>query len=405
MTADMPSGPLLAVEEALARILAGVEPLAPQDVTLRQARGRVLAGDVQAKLTQPPFDASAMDGYAVMASDVTATPVTLKVIGASAAGHPFPGSLGAGETVRIFTGAVLPAGADAIVIQEDADRAGERVSIRAGAKAGTFVRPRGGDFRAGQTLLEAGRRLTARDISLAAAMGHDRLSARRRPVVAMLATGDELVAPGTTPANGQIVSSIPDGLSGLIEAAGGDPFYLGIAADSMASLDRHLAQGEHADILVTIGGASVGEHDLVQRALAARGLDLAFWKIAMRPGKPLMFGRLGAQRVLGLPGNPVSAFLCAEIFLRPLISALLGHPAGARPMRRMRLAGAIEATGPRAHYMRAEQVGSGGEVRALASQDSSLLATLARADCLIVRPPGSPALEAGAEVEVLALED
>lgn len=397
--------PLLTVEEALRRLLQGVEPQPGESVDLFSGHGRVLAAPIAARLTQPPFDASAMDGYALRAADAATAPRTLSVIGESAAGRGFAGSVGPGQAVRIFTGAPIPSGADSVVIQEDTTRAGDVVTITQPAFPGENVRGLGKDFVANEPLLPAGHRLTARDLMLAASSGHGSLPVRRRPRVAILATGDELVPPGAAPGPDQIVSSIPVGLAAMITSAGGEAIALGIARDTLKDLDAKIAGAANSDILVTIGGASVGDHDLVQQALSARGLSLAFWRIAMRPGKPLMYGKLGAQRVLGLPGNPVSATLCAQIFLLPLIRALQGaapHDATTTAV----LAAALPANGPRQHYIRARIVTPGVPpvVAALPSQDSSLVATLARADCLIVQPANGPALEVGAEVQVLALE-
>lgn len=398
----------LTVEEALARVLDHVAPVreaAPVD--LFAAAGRVLAADVCARHTQPPFDASAMDGYAVRAADVSELPVTLAVVGTAAAGHRYEGRLEAGEAVRIFTGAPMPHGADAVVIQENTTRAGDRVTIAEGTVDIDHVRPRGGDFAEGATLLAAGTRLTARHLTLAAAGGHARVLVRRRPVVAILATGDELVMPGELPSPDQIVCSNPFGVAAIVAAAGGEPRFIGIARDTTADLDAKIAAAADADIVVTLGGASVGDHDLVGPVLAKRGLDLAFWKIAMRPGKPLMFGRLGEQRVLGLPGNPVSALITARLFVAPLVHALLGLVAEADAAQTAVLSLPLPKNGPRAHYMRAIlDTRSGGKptVRPVANQDSSLLTPLAAADCLLVRPIGAAAAPAGTEVPVLLLD-
>ena len=396
---------LLAVDDALQRLLDGVEPLASEAVDLSSAHGRVLAEPIAARLTQPPFDASAMDGYALRAADAATAPATLSVIGESAAGRGFAGSVGQGQAVRIFTGAPVPPGADAVVIQEDTAHNGATLTITQATFLGENIRARGKDFSSGQPLFGTGHRLTARDLMLAASSGHGSLPVRRRPRVAILATGDELVAPGTTPGPDQIVSSIPIGLAAMILSAGGDPVPLGIARDTLPDLDAKIAAAADADILVTIGGASVGDHDLVQQALTARGLDLAFWRIAMRPGKPLMYGKLGPQRVLGLPGNPVSATLCAQIFLLPLIRALQGaEPRVASTIGV--LASPLAANGPRQHYIRARIVthGSPLSVEPLPSQDSSLVASLARADCLIVQAANEPELAAGRIVQLLRLE-
>ena len=398
----------LTVEEALARILAGVTPVAATALCpLFAADGRVLASPLAAKLTQPPFNASAMDGYAVRAADVARLPATLTVVGQSAAGHGFRGELRSGEAARIFTGAPVPPGADAIVIQENTTREGDRVSVRDGEIDPAYVRPRGGDFKAGDVLIPAGRRLSARDITLAAAMGHAELTVRRAPRVAILATGDELVPPGTTPQADQIVCSNTFGIAAMVRAAGGDPVLLGIAADTRDSLEAKIAEAEGCDILVTVGGASVGDHDLVAPTLQKHGLSLDFWKIAMRPGKPLMFGTLGNQRVLGLPGNPVSSLVCARLFLMPLVRALLGLAPEPNRTLTARTAVALAANGPRAHYMRATtRRGDDGQLEAIPvrSQDSSLMAPLAEADCLIVRPIRAPAQAAGSAVPVMLLD-
>lgn len=398
---------LLGVEEALARARAGIEPVEAETVPLEEAADRVLAAPLAARLTQPPFDSSAMDGYAVRAEDVGQVPCDLRLIGTAAAGHPFPGRVGSCEAVRIFTGAPVPDGADAIVIQEDARAGDGMVTVLEGAEHGAFVRPRGFDFSQGDVLLAAGRRLSARDLTLAAAMNQATVTVRRRPRVAILATGDELVAPGCAPGEGQIISSIPVGLAALISKAGGEPVPLGIAGDSLDSLHAHLERTSDADIILTIGGASVGDHDLVQAALTARGMSLDFWRIAMRPGKPLMVGRLGAQRVLGVPGNPVSALICARLFLVPMLERLLGLEQPDSGPVSVRLAAPLPENGPRQHYMRATLEASDDGVpnaRPVRSQDSSLLAPLAQADCVIVRPPHAPPAEPGDTVPALLLD-
>jgi molybdopterin molybdotransferase len=398
---------LLSVDEALQRILDGVEPTEAEPVAIEHARGRVLAQPLQARVTQPPFNASAMDGYAVRAGDIAHLPATLTVIGEAGAGHPFANAVGKGQAVRIFTGAPVPDGADAIVIQEDADRDGARVTVRDGNPQTGHIRTKGYDFRAGDTLLAAGRRLGPREISLAAAMGHGEVSVSRRPSVAIVSTGDELVPPGSRLGPGQITASNHLGVAALAEAAGAAPRQLGIARDTRADLDAHVARAQGADIIVTSGGASVGDHDLVGPVLQERGMTLAFWNIAMRPGKPLMFGRLGQSRVLGLPGNPVSSLICARLFLLPLIRALLGQPAGNEKPIQARLSVALETNGPRQHYMRAtSQPGPDGLVLVapVRSQDSSLLAPLAEADCLLIRAPRAPAAPAGSLVSILPLD-
>ncbi len=397
----------LSVEQALRAILADAAPLPGERAGIHEAAGRVLAEPVLARLTQPPFDGSAMDGYAVRAADVTTLPAALRVVGEAAAGRGFRGTLGPGEAVRIFTGAPIPAGADAIVIQENVTRDGDRISVIDGEPDAGHIRPRGGDFAEGRLLLEAGRRLDARALTLAAAGGHAELIVCRRPVVAILATGDELVAPGTMPGPDQIVSSNPVGLAAMVRGAGGEPRLLGIARDTADDLATKIAQAESADVLVTIGGASVGDHDLVAPALRAAGVTLGFWKIAMRPGKPMMFGQNGALRVLGLPGNPVSSLICARVFLLPLLARLAGRPDGELSAASARLAVGLEQNGPRQHYMRAtldQSDHADPRVRPAISQDSSLLSPLAEADCLIVRAPGAPAIAAGERVPILKLD-
>lgn len=397
----------LSVEEALDKIVADVRPTAAEPVRIEQAAGRVLAEPLLALLTQPPFDASAMDGYAVRAEDVRKLPARLNVIGQAAAGHPFDGHVGAGEAVRIFTGAPVPDGADAIVIQENTAASDGMVEVHEGRPDRGHIRPRGFDFRQSDLLIAAGRRLGPREVTLAAAAGHGEVPMHRRPVVAVLATGDELVPPGTLPGPGQIISSNPLGVAALLNQAGAETRLLGIARDNQDSLIQHIEAARDADVLVTIGGASVGDHDLVGPVLQSLGMTLAFWKINMRPGKPLLHGRLGGLRVIGLPGNPVSALICTRVFLLPLVRTLLGLPREETAIQTAPLAEPVEANGPRQHYMRAtldRQPDGRRLVRMARSQDSSLLAPLAAADALVVRPPGAPALPAGAEVPVLLLD-
>ena len=398
---------LLTVAEALARVTDGLAPLDAEAVPLDQAAGRVLACDLAARLTQPPFDASAMDGYAVRAADVASLPARLRLIGESAAGHRFGRVVEPGAAVRIFTGAPVPEGAETIVIQEDAEESDGVVLVREAAP-GRHIRPRGQDFSQGQVLLRAGRRLGSRELMLAASMNYPELPVRRRPKVALLATGDEVVPPGSELAADQIVSSVPYGLAALIAAEGCEVMSLGIAKDDTESLVTLARSGRAADILITIGGASVGARDLVSSALRGEGLELDFWKIAMRPGKPLLYGKLGHQRVLGLPGNPVSALVCAHVFLVPMLRKLLGLAERAQPSPEALLAEDLEANGPREHYMRAvsEWTAEGKRrVKPLPSQDSSLMAAFAEADCLIVRPPHVPALSQGQRVRIIPLDD
>jgi molybdopterin molybdotransferase len=396
---------LLSVADALARVLDGLGPLESERVAIEDARGRVLAEDLSARVTQPHFDASAMDGYAVRAANVALLPARLRVIGVASAGSGFRQRVGDGEAVRIFTGAPVPEGADTVVIQENTEEANGVVAIK-DAAPGRHIRPRGQDFREGEVLLRAGTRLGARELILAASMNRAELPVRRKPKVAILATGDEVVPPGSELGLDQIVSSVPYGLAALIEAEGGEAMRLGIAKDNAESLVTLARAGRAADILLTIGGASVGDRDLVASALKSEGLELDFAKIAMRPGKPLLYGRMGAQRVLGLAGNPVSALVSAHVFLRPMLRRLLGLAEKAGPLPEAILGVALEANGPRQHYLRA--LSEWGDdrsrtVRPLPSQDSSLVADLARADCLIVHESDSPALPPGARVRIVPL--
>jgi len=398
---------LLSVTDAVARVVAGVTPLGSETVTLAEADGRTLGADIAAWRTQPPFDASAMDGYAVRADDLGATPARLRVIGMSAAGAGFAGSVGPGEVVRIFTGAPVPAGADAILIQENVEaQADGAIMAREGVKSGRYVRKAGLDFAEGDVLLPTGRRLGMRELALAAAMGHGAVTVRVRPVVAILSTGDELVAPGTMPRGAQIVAATAPGLAAYVRSLGAEARDLGIVHDNAeaigAAADAAKAQG--ADVLVTLGGASVGEHDLVASALAGRGMALDFWKIAMRPGKPLMFGRIGETRVLGLPGNPVSSLVCAILFLRPLIDALLGRPP--TDISEPAILGAdVAANDEREDYVRARWTMSeaGPVATPLPTQDSSMLGVLAAADCLLVRAANAPAAKASDRCRIIRL--
>jgi molybdopterin molybdotransferase len=394
---------LLPVATALARVLDGIDPPPEETVPIGDANGRVLTRDLSARLTQPPFDASAMDGYAVFGDGAASVGDTWTVIGESAAGRAHSAAAGPGEAVRIFTGAPVPAGCGTVVIQEDVSRTGDTIVAIDGTRAGANIRRAGNDFSEGAVLLKRGRRLDAHTLTLAAAMGYGEVPVARRPVVAILATGDELVAPGTLPGPDQIVSSNPVGLAALVAQAGGTARPLGIAPDRMDALAERIGAARHADVLVTIGGASVGDHDLVGPALKNEGLELAFWKIAMRPGKPLIFGRLGPTRVLGLPGNPVSALITARVFLVPLIQALLGEARAARVRETAILTTPLEANGPRLHLMRAtlgRDANGALTVTPSQSQDSSLLAALVEADCLIWREPGVAAADAGEAVTI-----
>ena len=398
---------LLPVDAALARILDGARPLASEEVALGEAAGRVLAAAVVAPRMQPPFPASAMDGYAVRAADTAAVPARLSVIGASIAGRRFDGSIGPGEAVRIFTGAPVPEGADAVLIQENTQPAGNgAVTATAPVAAGRNIRRAGFDFMADETVLAKGRVLDPAAITLAAATGRAALDVVRRPRVAIVSTGSELVPPGGVPAPDQIFACNFHGIAALVRAMGGEAIDLGIAADDEAVLRAAIgrARASGADIIVTLGGASVGDHDLVGAALAAEGMEPGFWKIAMRPGKPLMFGRFGATRVLGLPGNPVSALVCAHVFLKPLIAALAGQPF-VPALRDAVLGAPMKANDHRQDYVRAE-VAAEGERRVATpfpTQDSSMLTIFAAANALIVRAPHAPAAEAGDPCRVLML--
>ena len=325
---------MISVDEARARILADLRPTPAEIVALAEAWSRVTAAPVVARLTQPPADVSAMDGYALRADDGTLD-ATLRVIGAAPAGHPFDGSVGPGQTVRLFTGSIVPQGADAILLQEDATRDGDPVRVNEAVKAGRHIRRAGQDFARGDTVVPAGRRITARDVGLAAAANHPWLSVHRRPRVAILATGDEIAMPGEPIPPGGIVSSNSHALAALVRAAGGLPTVLPIAADTREAVAAVADAVAGADVLVTTGGASVGDHDLVIAGLQSRGMAVDFWQIAMRPGKPLLFGRLAPQDggvpVLGLPGNPVSAMVCSILFLLPALSRLSGLPAAPPP--------------------------------------------------------------------------
>ncbi|MEH3144212.1 MAG: molybdopterin molybdotransferase MoeA [Methylobacterium frigidaeris] len=402
--------PLLPVAEALARILAGVVPVAAETIPIDEAAGRTLAADLPALRTQPPFTTSAMDGYAVLGADVAAVPARLRVAGESAAGRGWRGRLGAGEALRIFTGAPMPEGADTIVIQEDTRTDGDHVEVREANPPGRYVRASGLDFREGDVLLRAGERLDGWRTALAAAGGHPSVSVRRRPRVAILATGDELVRPGEPAAWDQIVASNGLALAALAREAGAEAIDLGIAGDSFAALEAAIARArdEAADLLVTLGGASVGDHDLMQSALVRQGLDLGFWRVAIRPGKPLMHGRLGAMAVVGLPGNPVSSVVCGLVFVRPLIRALQGDPSAAADRSEPAILGAdLPANDGRQDYLRARLDTAPDRlpvVHPAPRQDSSMLSVLASAEALLIREPRAPAAKAGEPCRILRLD-
>jgi molybdopterin molybdotransferase len=397
---------MISVEEARARILAQLSPLAPEIVALPDAWGRVLATPVTARLTQPPADVSAMDGYALRAADARLGAV-LRVVGEAPAGHPFAGSVGPGETVRLYTGSVVPDGADAVLLQEDATAADGTITVGEAVAAGRHIRRRGEDFAAGQTVLEAGQRLTARQIGLAAAANHPWLTVYRQPRIAILGTGDEIFMPGDPVAPGGIVSSNSHLLTALVRAAGGIPTLLPLARDTPDAVAAAASQALGADLLVTTGGASVGTHDVVQAGLQRHGFTLDFWKIAMRPGKPMIFGRVGPLPVLGLPGNPVSSAVCAVLFLLPALRRMQGLAATA-PAPAAAVAGApIRANDHRADHLRAT-LRRDAEGRLVATpfpkQDSAMLSLLSRAECLVLRAPHAPPVAAGERIEILLME-
>jgi molybdopterin molybdotransferase len=398
---------LMPVAEALRLVLADAKPLPAEFVALDHVAGRVLAQDVSALRTQPPTAVSAMDGYAVRASDVAKAPAALKVIGEVAAGHPFIGQVAAGQAARIFTGGVMPKGSDTVVIQELTSREGDVVTIQKSTPKGRNVRGQGIDFAQGDVLLQKGQRLSDRDVMLAAAMNHARLSVHRKPRVAVLGTGDELVPPGGSPKSDEIVYSNGFALASLARTEGAEVHDLGIANDRVEDITQAIKRAREwgADILVTSGGASVGEHDLVQRALTAEGLNLSFWRVALRPGRPMMHGRLGAMQVLGVPGNPVSSYVCAFLFLVPLIRRLSGRMDVESRPEQARLGCDLPANDERADYLRATHaLGPDGAVATpLPAQDSSLMAPLAKADCLVIRYPGAPAAPAGSDCIILKL--
>ncbi|MBB2168649.1 molybdopterin molybdotransferase MoeA [Gluconacetobacter aggeris] len=397
---------MLSVAEAQARILADLVSTGPELVPLADSWGRIAAADIAARLDNPPADVSAMDGYAVRAGDC-APGGTLSLVGESPAGHPFPGRVGPGETVRIYTGSVVPDGADAILIQENAQEDGGTVTVAVPPGAGQHIRRRGQDFAVDQVVVPAGRALTARDIGLAAAANHAWVAVRRRPVVAILSTGDEIALPGDPIAPGGIANSNTPMLAALVRACGGVPVMLPSARDTVSDIAR-LAHGiETADLLLTAGGASVGRYDLVQQGLERIGLTVDFWKIAMRPGKPLMHGRIGRVSVLGLPGNPVAALVCGLVFALPAIRALAGHAERSLPEDVAILGGDLPENDRRADYLRAT-LSRAPDGRLLATafsrQDSAMLHTLARSQALILRPPHAPPARAGEPCRVVRLD-
>ena len=390
---------MISVAEAQEALLALVAPLEAEEVPLRHAAGRVLARRVEARRTQPPFAASSMDGYALRRAEVEPDAM-FKVVGEAAAGHGFAGTVRAGQAVRIFTGAPVPEGADFVVIQEDVTRRGDLITLGHDIDGKDNIRPAGGDFSEGETI-DAPRILRPADVALLAAMNIDRLPVTRRPRVAILATGDELVHPGETPGPGQIVASNSFGLAAMLEEVGAEVRLLPIARDTEDSLAQAFRLAGNADLIITIGGASVGDHDLVADAAATAGLEQSFYKVAMRPGKPLMAGRLGTAAMIGLPGNPVSAMVCGTVFVIPVLRRMLGLTDVLPQMQEAPLGCDLPANGPRAHYMRARF--DGGALVPATRQDSSLLSVLARAEALLVRPVGDGPRSAGEKVPYLQL--
>ncbi len=398
---------MLSVAEALARVTGGFELIASEHISLSEALGRVLAEDVAARLTQPPMAVSSMDGYAVRTADLHIVPKTLTQIGKSQAGGGFEGTVGVDECTRIFTGAPVPDGADAVVIQEETDVDGMQVSIKESVNTGAYIRPAGLDFQTGDVLLQAGKVLTARDVGLAASMNVPWLRVRRRPRVAFIATGDEIVMPGDPMGADQIISSNSLALGAFVRVLGGTPVNLGIAQDTEASLRKALAGAKGADVLVTIGGASVGDYDLVRRVLGAEGLDLNFYKVAMRPGKPLIFGTWDEIPLLGLPGNPVSAGVTSAIFLRAAMEVMLGTGDGALRTETVRLGRDLPQNGIRQDFMRATlRHDADGQLCAtpFERQDSAMMARFAAADCMVIRAPEAPAAKAGDLVLITRLD-
>ncbi len=394
------------MEEALGRILGKLSPLAAEIVPLAEGWNRVLAAPVVARLTQPPADVSAMDGYALRAADASAGAV-LRSIGEAPAGRPFAGVVQQGQAVRLFTGSVVPQGADTVLLQEAASRDGETVCVNEAAEHGRHIRRQGQDFAAGDVVLPPCVQLTARQIGLAAAANHAWLPVRRQPRVAILATGDEISLPGDPLAPGGVVSSNSHMLAAMVRAAGGLPTILPVAPDQPDLLAAALAGGLGADLLVTTGGASVGDHDLVQAALARHGFELDFWQVRMRPGKPMIFGHAGGTPVLGLPGNPVSAAVCAVLFMLPALARLQGLPAEPPPTETALAGAPLRANDHRADHLRATL--SRNEAGNLVAtpferQDSGMLTVLSRADCLILRAPEAPALNPGDALQVIRLD-
>jgi molybdopterin molybdotransferase len=397
---------MLSVRDAHARVIAAFEALPAETISVAEATGRVLAQPPEARLTQPPADLSAMDGYAVRAEDVPAVPAVLKLVGQAPAGGSYDHALKPGETVRIFTGGPLPMGANAVVIQEDTKTAGESITILDPPRIGRHIRKAGLDFSTGDRPFEAGHILTTRDVALAAAMNLPWLSVHRKPRIAILSTGDELVLPGEPIGRNQIVSSSGLAVAALVRAWGGEPTLFDIARDDPSLIGERIAAGAQHDLLITLGGASVGDHDLVQAALKAQGFALDFWRIAMRPGKPLMFAAKDRARVIGMPGNPVSTMVCALLFMKPAMERMLGQPGDLVATRPASLAVDVKANDQREDYVRSKLARAADgrlTVEPHPVQDSSMLSVLAWSSGLLVRPPHDPARKAGETVQVIDL--
>ena len=398
---------MLSVADAIARVTDGFSLIGSEQVGLSDAVGRVLAEDLASRRSQPPVAVSSMDGYAVRAKDIANVPAYLKQIGVSRAGHGYKGVVGTGECARIFTGAPVPEGADAVIIQEVTSIDRDRIVISESAFKGADIRSAGIDFHAGEILLRAGKILSARDIGLVASMNIPWLLVRRRPQISFVATGDEIVMPGDPLARDQIVSSNSCALGALVRVLGGVPVDLGIARDTEDSLRSTILGASGADALVTIGGASVGEYDLVRRVMAAEGLKLNFYKVAMRPGKPLIFGEWNKIPVLGLPGNPVSAGVTSAIFLRAAMEVMLGTGDGNIVTEQVRLGRDLPQNGKREDFMRGTLVqDTGGQLYAtpFALQDSAMMALFAESNCLLIRAPYAPAAKAGDPVLITRLD-
>lgn len=390
---------MISVDEALAHLFALTPTLPTEHVALQDAAGRTLSETVYASRTQPPFPASAMDGYAVRGADVL-TGVRLNVIGEAAAGHAFDGTVSGGEAVRIFTGAPVPQGADRVIIQEDVTRDGDHITLNDNRDSKVYIRAAGQDFAEGDPI-HAPRVLSPSDIALLAAMNIATVPVTRKPVVAIIPTGDELVQPGETPGADQIIASNSYGLAALLTELGAQPRLLPIAKDTVSALSLAFDLAKGADLIITIGGASVGDHDLVGEAAAGKGMSQSFYKIAMRPGKPLMAGQLGSSMMVGLPGNPVSAMVCGHVFIAPVIRTMLGHPAKPTTTRQATLSHDIGPNGPRTHYMRGQI--KGDQLSVFERQDSALLTVLAGANCLAIRAPHDPARTKGETLEIIDL--